>query len=83
MAVFGVLKPRPTSLYHLRPPFPTLLLLLLDFAFAKTCGCFWNARSLWTVNSVAMIAVVGNRLSRGRLARVLLQRASSVEKSKV
>jgi hypothetical protein len=29
IAVFGVRKPRPTSLYHLRPPFPTLV----DFAF--------------------------------------------------
>lgn len=29
MAVFGVLKPRPTSLYHLRPPFPTLVLFVL------------------------------------------------------
>lgn len=57
MAVFGVLKPRPTSLYHLRPPFPTFgVLRLFTFWLVKTCGCFWKARSLWTVNSVAMIA---------------------------
>ena len=41
IAVFGVLKPRPTSLYHLRPPFPTLVLLvLLVFWLTKICGCF-------------------------------------------
>lgn len=60
MAVLGVLKPNPTSLYHLRPPFPTLVLLLLtrfDLALAKIWGCFWYARSDCTVNSVAMIAV--------------------------
>ena len=28
IAVFGVLKPSPTSLYHLRPPLPTLVLLV-------------------------------------------------------
>lgn len=57
MAVFGVLKPRPTSLYHLRPPFPTLVDFFWLLEFKKMCGCFWKARSLWTVNSVAMIAV--------------------------
>jgi hypothetical protein len=58
MAVLGVLKPRPTSFTHLLPPFPALLVLPPCFLlFWKTCGCFWKARSLWTVNSVAMIAV--------------------------
>lgn len=58
MAVRGVLKPRPTSLNHLRPPLPTLLLFaLFAFELRKMCGCFWNARSDWTVNSVAMLTV--------------------------
>ena len=58
IAVLGVLKPNPTSLYHLRPPFPTLVLLVLfDFWLTKICGCFWKARSDCTVNSVAMFAV--------------------------
>ena len=36
IAVFGVLNPKPTSLYHLRPPFPTLVLLVrLDFWLTK------------------------------------------------
>lgn len=35
MAVLGVLKPSPTSLNHLRPPFPALVLLVL-FAFELT-----------------------------------------------
>lgn len=46
MAVFGVLKPKPTSLNHLRPPFPTrLLFALLALWLRKMCGCFWKARS--------------------------------------
>lgn len=57
IAVLGVLKPNPTSLYHLRPPFPTLVLLVLfDFWLTKICGCFWKARSDCTVNSVAIFA---------------------------
>ena len=57
IAVFGVLKPNPTSLYHLRPPFPTLVLFVrFVFWLTKICGCFWKARSDCTVNSVAMIA---------------------------
>ena len=63
MAFFGVLNPRPTSLYHLRPPLPTFDDLTLDLEFKKMCGCFWKALSDWTVNSVAMFAenVVGCR----------------------
>lgn len=58
MAFLGVRKPRPTSLYHLLPPLPTALDLVAPRLWLrKTCGCFWKARSLWTVNSVAMIAV--------------------------
>ena len=57
IAVLGVLKPRPTSLNHLRPPLPTLLLFAaFDLWLRKMWGCFWYARSDWTVNSVAMIA---------------------------
>lgn len=57
MAVFGVLKPSPTSLNHLRPPFPAFVLLaLFAFVFTKMCGCFWKARSDCTVNSVAIVA---------------------------
>jgi hypothetical protein len=61
IAVLGVLNPRPTSLYHLLPPLPTRLDLAAfepRLWLAKMCGCFWKARSLWTVNSVAMNAVV-------------------------
>lgn len=57
MAVLGVLKPRPTSLYHLLPPLPTRL--FLDLETRLMCGCFWKARSLWTVSSVAMVAAAG------------------------
>jgi len=57
MAFFGVLNPRPTSLYHLRPPLPTFDDLTLDLEFKKMCGCFWKALSDWTVNSVAIFAV--------------------------
>ena len=58
IAFLGVRKPRPTSLYHLLPPFPGFLDLVAPRLWlAKTWGCFWKARSLWTVNSVAMIAV--------------------------
>ena len=44
MAVLGVRKPRPTSLYHLRPPLPTAR----DFPdwsleLRKMCGCFYDA----------------------------------------
>lgn len=57
IAVFGVRKPNPTSLYHLRPPFP-ILVLFVRFVFWLTniCGCFWKARSDWTVSSVAIFA---------------------------
>lgn len=60
MAVLGVLKPRPTSLYHLRPPFPTLFCLAPAFFFElrKMCGCFWKARSLWTASSVAILTTM-------------------------
>lgn len=34
MAAFGVLKPKPTSLYHL-----LVLLLALAFGLLKICGC--------------------------------------------
>ena len=64
IAVLGVLNPRPTSLYHLLPPRPTLVALAAFEPFLwlrKMCGCFWKARSLWTVNSVAMIAVLSNQ----------------------
>ena len=54
MAFLGVRKPRPTSLYHLRPPLPGRALFALVLEFWKMCGCFWKARSLWTVNSVAL-----------------------------
>lgn len=58
IAVFGVLKPKPTSLYHLRPPLPTFVLLVrFVFWLTKMWGCFWKARSDCTVNSVAMAAV--------------------------
>ena len=60
-ANLGVRKPRPTSLYHRLPPLPTFVAraALEPFLWLrKTCGCFWKARSLWTVNSVAMIADV-------------------------
>ena len=61
IAVFGVLNPSPTSLNHLRPPFPTLLLLaLLTFELTKMCGCFWKARSDCTVNSVAILAMLSD-----------------------
>lgn len=65
MAVFGVRKPNPTSLYHLRPPLPTFDDLTFDLEFKKMCGCFWKALSDWTVNSVAMFAefVVSSRKS--------------------
>jgi hypothetical protein len=56
MAVLGVLKPNPTSLYHLRPPFPTLRLAERVFWAVKMWGCFWKARSDWTVSSVAIVA---------------------------
>ena len=36
IAVFGVLKPRPTSLYHLRPPLPGLALLIGRLLLTKT-----------------------------------------------
>lgn len=88
IATFGVLKPRPTSLYHLLPPFPTLFdLPLWALELRKMCGCFWKARSLWTVNSVAMVAECG-RSSVVRWAaslgccRFLLQRARVVNSSK-
>lgn len=35
MAVLGVLNPNPTSLYHLRPPFPTLVDLAFDLLLTK------------------------------------------------
>lgn len=57
MAVFGVLKPSPTSLNHLRPPFPAFVLFaLFVLVLTKMCGCFWKARSDCTVNSVAIVA---------------------------
>lgn len=68
MAVLGVLKPSPTSLYHRRPPFPTRLFFFLILVLRKMCGCFWKARSLWTVSSVAMFADV--EVSCGRLRGV-------------
>lgn len=40
----------------LTPPLPGRLVLLL--LTRETWGCFWKARSDWTVNSVAMFAVV-------------------------
>lgn len=62
MAVLGVLNPSPTSLYHRRWPLPIRRFLprsvLLRLELRKTWGCFWKARSLCTVNSVAMIAVI-------------------------
>ncbi len=64
MAVFGVLNPRPTSLYHLRPFLPARADLTLTLELRKICGCFWKARSAWTVNSVAIFAVGGCRDGR-------------------
>ena len=61
IAVLGVRKPRPTSLYHLLPPLPGPFALDAfepRLWLRKTCGCFWKARSPWIVNSVAMIAVL-------------------------
>jgi len=61
MAVLGVLKPSPTSLYHLLPPFPTLRFAERTFWAVKMWGCFWKARSDWTVSSVAMTGSVVDR----------------------
>jgi hypothetical protein len=45
MAFLGVLKPNPTSLYHLLPPFPTLRFAGRVLLARKMWGCFWKARS--------------------------------------
>lgn len=48
----------------LTPPLPGRLVLLL--VTRETWGCFWKARSDWTVNSVAMFADVLVGRERGR-----------------
>lgn len=63
IAVLGVLKPRPTSLYHLRPAFPTRRFAGRTFWAVKMCGCFWKARSDWTVSSVAIFVCCCGRRS--------------------
>ena len=41
IANLGVRKPSPTSLYHRRPPLPTLLVFpVWRFWLTKICGCF-------------------------------------------
>ncbi len=78
MAFFGVLKPSPTSLYQREPPLPFLFdLPLCALWLRKMCGCFWNARSLCTANSVAMIAVLSNQWV-WRMRESVLAWASSV-----
>lgn len=46
MAALGVLKPKPTSLYHLL----SLVCFLAAFEFWNK-GCFWKALSVWTPSS--------------------------------
>jgi hypothetical protein len=48
MAVFGVLKPRPTSLYQRRPPLPTALDFPAFFEPRKMWGCFCEEQAVST-----------------------------------
>lgn len=68
MASRGVLNPRPTSLYQRFADLPALA----NLDAVKTCGCFWKARSDWTVSSVAIVLCDLNLVIEENLQGILV-----------